>query len=205
MNAFSRDPGGDSKGGLLLTVPVCLLLIIIFLVSASKPPEEKPKAEPLSPAFFTPATAREEILPTKVMVGNCSICHAYWVGIPDPDVVRPRFAHRVVKLEHGANDRCYNCHLIEDRNKYTANGVSGIMHQNVEQLCARCHGLIYKDWQAGIHGVRRGQWNPETVFDVEVIGCTECHDPHSPKFVFKKFAPPPVWPKHFVRTAAGIQ
>jgi molybdopterin-containing oxidoreductase family iron-sulfur binding subunit len=64
-------------------------------------------------------------------------------------VVRPRFAHAVIQLDHGANDRCYNCHLIQDRNKYAANDGSGIMAGNVEQLCARCHGLIYNDWSAG--------------------------------------------------------
>ncbi len=29
-----------------------------------------------------------------------------------------------------------------------------------------------------------------------------CHDPHSPRFTFKDFAPPPVWPAKFVRRPA---
>jgi hypothetical protein len=92
--------------------------------------------------------------------------------------------------------------LIQDRNKYTADNGSGIMAVNVEKLCARCHGLIYNDWMAGTHGVRRGQWNARTPFERVTFKCTQCHDPHSPRFSFKDFAPPPVWPAKFVRRLA---
>jgi len=183
-------------------VPICLLLLSFFLVSGFRPPEKKVTAEALKPDWYTPVTARGEDLKNKSMVGNCFLCHAYWVGIPDPNVVRPQFVHGTVKLNHGANDRCFNCHHILDRNKYTANDGSGIMHVNVEQLCARCHGLIYNDWQSGTHGVRHGQWLPKTAFDRTNPKCTECHDPHSPVFQFKKYTPPPVWPEHFVRQSA---
>ena len=146
-----------------------------------------------------------EDLANKSMVGNCFLCHAYWVGIPDPTVVRPKFVHSTIELNHGTNDRCYNCHLIQDRNKYAANDGSGIMHVNVEKLCERCHGLIYKDWQNGTHGVRRGKWRPQKEFEIINFKCTECHDPHSPVFQFKEYAPPPIWPAKFVRRSAEGQ
>jgi len=73
------------------------------------------------------------------------------------------------------------------------------MHVNVEKLCARCHGLIYNDWQNGTHGVRRGHFLTPTEFEIINFKCTECHDPHSPVFQFKEYAPPPVWPDKFVR------
>ena len=158
--------------------------------------------KPLEPAWYALKTARGEDLKTKTMVGNCFICHTAWIGIPDPDVVRPRFAHSNIKLDHGSNDRCYNCHLIQDRNKYTADDGSGIMHNRVEMLCARCHGLVYKDWVEGTHGLRRGKWSPQTPFERKNFTCTECHDPHSPKFRFKDYAPPPRWPAKYIRRSA---
>ena len=198
MNHAADGSGGDKSWGLILMVPACAVLFILFIVLTMIGPDEKKEAEPLQASWFTPTTARGEDLKHKVMVGNCSLCHAYWTGIPDPDVVRPLFAHAVIKLDHGSNDRCYNCHLIQDRNKFTANDGSGIMAENVERLCARCHGLIYNDWKAGTHGVWRGKWMAPAAFEAENFKCTHCHDPHAPKFQFKKYAPPPVWPEHFV-------
>ena len=202
MNTPSQGSGGASSWGLLITIPICLILIIYFLVSGFGSADTQEPEASLKPAWYTPKTARGEILENKSMVGSCYLCHAYWVGIPDPTVIRPKFAHATIELNHGTNDRCFNCHLIQDRNKYTANDGSGIMHVNVEQLCARCHGLIYKDWQGGTHGVRRGQWMPQTEFERINHDCTECHDPHSPDFQFKEYTPPPVWPDKFVRRSA---
>lgn len=195
--------GGSRNWGFIITVPVCLALAIYFLYSAIQPSKSPKPAEALEASWYALKTARGEELKTKVMVGNCFICHTAWIGIPDPDVVRPRFAHAIIKLDHGDNNRCYNCHLIQDRNKYTANDGSGIMHVNVEQLCARCHGLVYKDWLAGTHGVRRGKWSPKTEFERKTFDCTECHDPHSPKFQFKEYAPPPIWPAKYIRRSAS--
>ena len=73
------------------------------------------------------------------------------------------------------------------------------MAANVEQLCARCHGLVYNDWLAGTHGVRRGKWMEPAEFELQNFKCNECHDPHAPKFAYKNYTPPPVWPVHYVR------
>jgi hypothetical protein len=197
----SIDSAGGSKNrGINLVVPLCAALSVLFIGLTLLTSSQKTGSEPLDPRWFTPTTARGEELKHKVMVGNCSLCHAYWTGIPDPDVVRPLFAHAVMTLDHGENDRCYNCHLIQDRNKFTANNGSGIMHTTVELLCARCHGLIYNDWVAGTHGVRRGQWMTPGAFGLQNFKCTQCHDPHAPQFKFSTFAPPPVWPQHIVRS-----
>lgn len=186
----------------LPTIFICFILTFIFLFAGARDSVTEEPIPRLDPKWYTPKTPRGEELKNKVMVGNCFLCHAYWVPIPDPKVVRPLFAHPTVKLDHGTNDRCFNCHLISDRNKYVANDGSGIMHRNVEKLCARCHGLIYKDWLVGTHGINRGMWRPETIFDQERAICTECHDPHSPVFRFNEYAPPPTWPKKFIRSPA---
>ena len=188
--------------GLLITVPVCVVLAVIFLLTGLKTSGKPVAAKALDPSWYTPRTARGELLKNKSMVGRCFLCHAYWVGPPDPNVVRPRFAHATIRLDHGANNRCYNCHHIYDRSNYTADDGSRIMPSNVVKLCARCHGLKYRDWLNGTHGVRRGKWNARTVFERQTFACTQCHDPHAPRFKFKNFAPPPVWPAKFVRRKA---
>lgn len=185
---------------LLLTVPVCIGLAVFFVVTGSSRPYAKGSVSSLDPAWYAQKTARGEYRKNAVMVGNCFLCHALWVKVPpDPTVRTPMFAHAAIKLDHGANDRCYNCHLINDRNQFATNDGRAIMVQTPEKVCATCHGLIYKDWQQGTHGLRRGKWKVERPFDQKIFTCTECHDPHSPKFKFSDIDPGPVWPKKFIR------
>jgi len=202
MNNRNRDLAKTcvSRWYLLLTIPACIALALYFLFFSAGTSESEEAVPSLNPGWYTPKTARGEEVRNAVMVGNCFICHAFWVKVPpDPEVRQPQFAHVAIKLDHGRNDRCYNCHLIYDRNKYAADDGTGIMSQNVELLCARCHGLIYKDWQNGTHGLRRCKWQVKRRFDQENFKCTECHDPHSPKFKFKDFAPAPTWPAKYIR------
>jgi len=44
--------------------------------------------------------------------------------------------------------------------------------------CGQCHGDKYRDWRAGIHGKRVGQWDGEKSYFL----CVNCHNPHSPGF-----------------------
>ena len=205
MNRASDLPEGNNNWGLVIAVPVCFVLAVFFVISGLKPATPQAEDQMLKASWYTPKTSRGEELQNKVMVGNCFLCHAMGVGPPDPSVIRPAFAHHVIELEHGTNNRCYNCHLIQDRNKYTANDGSGIVPKQVERLCARCHGLIFKDWQSGTHGVRRGKWSAQTEFDMQTFTCTECHDPHKPEFKFTQYTPPPVWPASIVRRGENQQ
>ena len=197
------DSSSSSRWWLYFSVPVFLLLggyfIYLYLVCDSQAIAESP-AE-LSPAWYEVDTARGEYRRNATIVGNCHICHAFWVPIPTSNHnSNPRFAHINLQLEHGANDRCYNCHQIGDRNKYVANDGSSIMGQTPELLCARCHGLIFSDWTMGTHGKWTGSFLPKTPFEQVTYTCTECHDPHTPKFRYHIFAPPPKWPKKYIRT-----
>lgn len=50
------------------------------------------------------------------------LCHASWIKVPSDLTDRvPRFTHPTITLNHGKNDRCCNCHLINDRNKFAKN------------------------------------------------------------------------------------
>ena len=51
------------------------------------------------------------------------------------------------------------------------------------RLCGQCHGEKYRDWRAGVHGRRVGQWNGAKRY----LLCVHCHSPHQPRF--KPMAP----------------
>lgn len=185
-----------------LTVPVCLVLIVYFSVEtflADRSPPDEPL--PLDPAWYTVETARGENLRQQPIVGNCFICHAFWVPIPrTTENSNPRFAHANIELNHGDNQRCYNCHHVSDRNMYVADNGDTLFFRTPEQLCRRCHGLIYNDWLAGTHGKWTGKYRDAALFEKKTYTCTECHDPHDPKFQYGVIAPPPTWPKTLIRT-----
>ena len=64
-----------------------------------------------------------------------------------------------------------------------------IAQADVVQLCAKCHGTIHRDWQAGVHGRQNGFWNAN-MGDKTKLRCIQCHDPHGPKFrAMKPLAP----------------
>ena len=199
----SENNSTDAKGiaPFIAMFVLFIFLIILFISSGFSKPPDFQKTQKLDQTWFTPKTARAEIIKTKSLVGNCFVCHMGMV--PNPDVSQPKFSHKSIELEHGKNKRCYNCHLIQDRNLLTPDYGPGIVHQKVEELCARCHGIVYNDWQNGTHGSKRGYWMNQDNFNTIRFTCTQCHDPHSPKFRFKDYAPPPVWPEKFIRYSNG--
>jgi hypothetical protein len=46
------------------------------------------------------------------------------------------------------------------------------------RLCGQCHGDKFRDWRAGIHGRRVGDWDGTKTY----LLCVSCHNPHSPSF-----------------------
>lgn len=191
---------------LLFSIPLLLGLALLFLFFPFAKEVEPQSHAPLTldPNWYTVDTARGEDLKNLTIVGNCHLCHAYWVPIPRSNQTsNPRFAHSDVQLNHGSNKRCYNCHHIADRNKFTADDGSTIMTQIPEKLCARCHGLVYNDWEAGTHGKWTGKMKNPGLFERTTYSCTECHNPHDPVFQYKKIAPPPIWPDKYIRTHSG--
>ncbi|MBI4662470.1 MAG: hypothetical protein HY735_26940 [Verrucomicrobia bacterium] len=118
---------------------------------------------------------------------NCMECHkllaAKW------HYERPMVEHRSVRLEHGNNRFCLNCHHPVNRNAFVDYDGSEIPEPEVVLLCAKCHGTTYRDWNAGVHGRRNGHWNVSTGPQTQ-LRCIQCHDPHQPKFqAMKPLAP----------------
>ncbi len=128
--------------------------------------------------------------PPHVMVGGrsqtCNGCHQIFASAGAAGA--PRAYHESVQLAHGLNDRCVNCHDPKDRERLTLRDGSTIPFSQTPQLCAQCHGTLYRDWQRGTHGKTLGSWVSHSA-EQRRLNCNECHDPHSPRY--EPYAPLP--------------
>lgn len=151
---------------------------------SKEPPVRSYEKEPESPIpeFITPPPPfTEGIYP-------CSTCH---VGIPVNKERRELGYHGEIKLVHAQKQRwCLDCHNSENRDMlHLANG-DLVPFDKLYLLCGQCHGPIFRDWKAGVHGKRTGYWNGKKEYRL----CTHCHDPHSPRFKPVKPLPMPARP-----------
>jgi len=121
----------------------------------------------------------------------CSNCHA---GLEANTKKRElKDEHTSIKLHHAEQERwCLDCHNAGDRDKLKLADGENINFTESYRLCGQCHGNIYRDWKAGIHGKRIGYFKggKRTYFL-----CVNCHNPHDPKFKPIKPEPPPIRPE----------
>jgi len=103
-----------------------------------------------------------------------------------------KVAHQEIVLEHDEENRwCLDCHDIENRDVlHLANGEQ-VPFEESYRLCGQCHGDKYRDWRAGVHGRRTGQWDGEKQY----LLCVHCHNSHSPRFQPLEPKPAPIPPK----------
>lgn len=141
----------------------------------------------------------------------CSACHN-GVMVPFPKDKKPRqiFAHTDIvpdsmALQHGRGAFwCLDCHNAKDRDKLIDHKGQSISFNQPQRLCGKCHGEVYGDWRAGIHGKRIGNWAEGGKKRWWV--CTECHNPHMvqlKRFEPIKPEPPPALPR--TRTKADYE
>lgn len=121
----------------------------------------------------------------------CSECHE-----PDMPVNTKRrelsMAHQEIVLKHDAEHRwCLDCHDATDRDSLHLASGEKVPFEESYRLCGQCHGDKYRDWRAGVHGRRSGQWDGEK----EYLLCVHCHNSHAPKFAPIKPLPPPPKPE----------
>ncbi|HEY5914721.1 MAG TPA: hypothetical protein VJA21_29370 [Verrucomicrobiae bacterium] len=151
------------------------------------PVVERPPAA--QPPIGLPGDAHLDKTPPRRTVGldlvrngwtyNCMECHKLLTARWHYD--RPLNEHKDIRLEHGNNRFCLNCHHPTNRNAFVDYDGSEIAQAGVVQLCAKCHGTIYRDWQAGAHGRPNGFWKTGAGEKTK-LRCIQCHDPHNPKF-----------------------
>ncbi len=128
--------------------------------------------------------------PPSVVIGgylhHCNDCHRLFESAAERQ--GPLAQHTEVVLNHGMNDRCFNCHDRKDRQRLTCRDGRMIPFSQVADLCAQCHGTTYRDWQKGMHGKTLGSWDASTGRQHRLV-CTECHNPHAP--AYERIAPLP--------------
>lgn len=109
---------------------------------------------------------------------NCMDCHQIF---PATEIAPKHLQqHTHIVLDHGINDRCRNCHDVQDRDRLVMRNGETIGYDEVPLLCAGCHGPTYRDWQVGAHGRINGYWDAE-LGELKRLKCTQCHDPHDPR------------------------
>jgi hypothetical protein len=110
---------------------------------------------------------------------NCNACHQIFrsVGRPPGELSY----HTDIRLNHGLNNRCLNCHDDKDRERLVLHDGSTVSFSETPHLCSQCHGTVFRDWQAGTHGKTLGSWKTGSPEQLRLT-CNQCHDPHSPAY-----------------------
>jgi hypothetical protein len=109
---------------------------------------------------------------------NCMDCHEIFDTQPrSKDLLQ----HKNIKMAHGLNGRCVNCHDAKDRDKLVLRDGERVGFSESPMLCAQCHGTTYRQWDRGVHGKTLGYWDKSQGESRRLV-CVECHDPHAPRF-----------------------
>jgi hypothetical protein len=157
-------------------------LVILFLTLSAFPSLANGAAGqefPVPPPPFT-----EGIFP-------CSNCHASMETNRKKRELKDE--HTKIRMHHAETMRwCLDCHDAKDRDKLRLYNGDLIDFTESHRLCGECHGNIYKDWKAGIHGKRTGYFMGTG--KRTYLLCAHCHDPHEPKFKRMIPEPPPFRP-----------
>ncbi len=141
-------------------------MLVINKAQISTAPRRKILTDP--PTIFLNATDK-----------TCMNCHRTMFK-PDKPKTHGFLQHTDIRLQHGINTSCYNCHNKENRNLLVLRDGTPLPFNNVVQLCRQCHGSIYKAWTYGGHGRTNGYWDKRQG-PQHRLKCPECHNPHSPR------------------------
>lgn len=160
-----------SSGNKYLIV-VCAILVPILIASEMKEDDAPAPSSSDKEELFAiaPPPFSEGIFP-------CSDCH-----LEEDEVDRePRVVdfHDTVEFNHASESRwCLDCHDEKNRDMLHLADGRLIPFEESYRLCGQCHAQQKRDWEAGDHGRRSGNWLGKK----EYLLCAHCHDPHTPAF-----------------------
>lgn len=165
-------------------------VVLVFNPLSFSSPVSAPT--PLEPWVTDTTPVRQPVMAPKLSTGvytyKCSECHKI---LPSPpETQRTLTQHTDIRLQHGINTRCFNCHHPDNRDAFIDDMGGEIAWDQPQLLCAKCHGPVYRDWQHGSHGRSNGYWDVSQG-DQTRRKCIECHDPHHPPFQVMSLAPGP--------------
>ena len=135
-----------------------------------------------TPKYFVPPPPfSEDIFP-------CSDCHEDMDVNPERRMLEDEHVEISESFNHASEQRwCLDCHNPDNRDVLRLANGDLVSFEESYNLCGQCHGTIFRDWKAGIHGKRTGEWNGKKQYRL----CVHCHNPHNPKFKPLKPMPPP--------------
>ena len=155
-----------------------LLLVPLAATPAASPPGSAGVARPIEERLEVPPP------PFSDGIFPCSGCHA---GMT-PNRTRRVLSdfHTDIDLKNDEKHRwCLDCHDAANRDVLHLASGEAVPFEESYRLCGQCHGEKLRDWRAGVHGRRTGEWNGHKKY----LLCANCHNPHQPRF--KALAPKP--------------
>ena len=153
----------------------CLFCSLLLMSSSGEAVEDIKK-------FFVPQP------PFTPGIFPCSQCHK---GMPVNNQPRElEMMHTEIELKHLPGGWCFDCHNPSNKDKLRLANGKLIDFEESYYLCAQCHGVVFRDWKAGLHGKRTGMWSG----DKQYMLCVHCHSPHSSSFKPMQPLPPPSRP-----------
>ena len=175
-----------SVRGLTASVPLLATFGMGLVIARAEPDAPSPGLAHEPQGSAASSTVAEAMLPDGTLIPSrtlsedtypCSECHDEDTEIDptrrelaEPHDLLPRlFDHGQPRLW------CLDCHDHRRDGLRLANGTP-VPFERSYDLCGQCHGAKAREWAAGVHGKRVGDWNGPK----QVLRCTHCHDPHSP-------------------------
>jgi hypothetical protein len=179
-------------------VKLAMFLGIAVLTAAGLSAAGQARSTPPPAAVATPEE-RPEVPPPPFSEGifPCSSCHEGMETNRQRRVLTDM--HEEITLSHGDARRwCLDCHNPQDRDVLHLASGEPVPFEESYRLCGQCHGEKYRDWRAGVHGRRAGEWSGRKTY----LLCAHCHDPHKPRFEPLAPMPAPVRPTDIQRKGA---
>jgi hypothetical protein len=128
--------------------------------------------------MFGTKTMRNSMRERSANVGQypCTSCHLGRGMVLNDDRIVD--AHRNIKPVHPERTGafCSTCHAADNVELLTLKTGERATLDHTYRLCAQCHIQQATSWAGGAHGKRLDGWQGRRV----VMGCADCHDPHSP-------------------------
>lgn len=106
----------------------------------------------------------------------CTSCH--FGGRVVMTDTRITDAHENIQPVHPAQlgAVCSTCHAPDNVERLALKSSEHWTLDHAYRLCAQCHSPQATAWAGGAHGKRLDGWQGRRV----LMGCADCHDPHSP-------------------------
>lgn len=179
----SPNPDPNKKSEWILVLGFFALAALLFAMPRHAPVPLAPQSK-VDRAELVPSPRRNAMAdPAGIMVEgasqNCNACHQIFKS--NPTAASAVNFHKSIVLQHGLNNRCVNCHDVNDRELLTLRDGATVPFSQTPMLCAQCHGTVFRDWERGTHGKTMGSWKTQSP-EQHRLTCNQCHDPHSPKY-----------------------